>query len=105
MFNSKLTTKLLFVLLLLLLAGSVPAPTIGKTAMGICFASCDALDTACRNAGATPVACLDAIPISTHICAGLEITAPSAYVAECTNQGGTVSGSSGGGGVCSKTCL
>jgi hypothetical protein len=73
--------------------------------MGICWVSCDALDIACRNAGATPVECVDAIPTSTHTCAGLEITVPSAYVTECTNQGGTVSGSSGGGGVCTKVCL
>jgi hypothetical protein len=107
MFNSKLTTKLLFVLLFLLLAGSVPELTLGKTVMGICFNSCDALDAACNAAGgsADPVACLDIIPISAHVCAGLSPTNPQAYVNECTSQGGVVSGSSGGAATCTKICL
>jgi hypothetical protein len=108
MFNRKLTTKLLFVSLILLLAASVPAPTVGKTVMGICFDSCDALDDACRavGGGATPIACADILLASVHGCSSLVPAAnPGAYVSECAAQGGTTSGAATGLATCTKVCL
>jgi hypothetical protein len=105
MFNNKSTAKLLFVLLFLLTAYTVPAHAVGKPVPGICFSSCEALNNACLAAGATPVSCIDTLRLAVHTCAGLDIQNPGAYVTECNNQGGTISGSSGGGGICTKSCI
>jgi hypothetical protein len=104
MIARKSTAKLLFVLLLLLAAGLVPVNTEAKP-FDICFDSCDALDAACRAIGATPIACLDTVPVATHICATLTPPNVGPYVIACQAQGGTVTGSSGGAGICTKTCL
>lgn len=106
MFNSKLTFKLLFVIPLLLAAGSVPAPMAAKTPTGVCFASCDRLDQLCRQIGGTPGACLDLIPTATHQCVLVAPpNQPGDYVNECVGQGGLPFGGSFGLGGCTKVCL
>jgi hypothetical protein len=105
MVYSKLTVKLLFVLLFLLAAGAITAPAVGKTATGICWDDCSALDDACRAAGASPVACEDGVHVATHTCASLSVPNGAPYVAGCQAQGGTVTGTSGGAAVCTKFCL
>jgi hypothetical protein len=105
MLISKSTTKLLFALLLLILAGSVPATAMGKTAFGVCFTSCDALDAACRSANGTPTACLDLLISATHTCIGLDITPSGDYGEACATEGGRIVAVGGATFDCVKTCL
>jgi hypothetical protein len=105
MFNRKVTVKLLFVLLLLLVAGSVPAPTAAKTLRAICF-DCNALDQACRDIGGTPVACIDLLLASKHVCTFLAPPSQAGtYVNACQSEGGIPIGSAVLEGGCAKVCL